>query len=73
MLGLIPFTGEVYIEDDVLHFDVIAGITADALHRMRGLRDPVAEAWRKSRRRRKLGGAPRAGGQVLSGDGLQPP
>lgn len=36
-----------YIEDDVLHFDVIAGITADGLHRMRGLRDPVAEAWRK--------------------------
>ena len=36
-----------YVEDDVLHFDVIAGITADALHRMRGLRDPVAEAWRK--------------------------
>jgi hypothetical protein len=38
-----------YIEDDVLHFDVIAGITADGLHRMRGLRDPVAEAWRKVR------------------------
>jgi hypothetical protein len=38
-----------YIEDDVLHFDVIAGITAHALHRMRGLRDPVAEAWRKVR------------------------
>ena len=38
-----------YVEDDVLHFDVIAGITADALHRMRGLRDPVAEAWRKVR------------------------
>lgn len=36
-----------YVEDDVLHFDVIAGITAHALHRMRGLRDPVAEAWRK--------------------------
>ena len=38
-----------YIEDDVLHFDVIAGITADRLHRMLGLRDPVAEAWRKVR------------------------
>jgi hypothetical protein len=38
-----------YVEDDVLHFDVIAGITADGLHRMRGLRDPVAEAWRKLR------------------------
>ena len=36
-----------YIECDVLHFDVIAGITADGLHRMLGLRDPVAEAWRK--------------------------
>ena len=33
-----------YVEKDVLHFDVIAGITADGLHRMR---DPVAVAWRK--------------------------
>ena len=64
-----------YVEDDVLHFDVIAGITAEALHRMRGLRDPVAEAWRKvqSRRRRKLGGAPRHGGQVLARNSLQSP
>jgi len=36
-----------YIEDDVLHFDVIAGITADGLHRMLGVRDPVAVAWRR--------------------------
>ena len=36
-----------YVEKDVLHFDVIAGISANGLHRMRGLRDPVAEAWRK--------------------------
>ena len=45
---LVPF-----IEDDVMHFDVIAGITAEALHQMRGLRDPVAEAWRKVRSRRR--------------------
>jgi hypothetical protein len=38
-----------YVEKDVLHFDVIAGISANGLHRMRGLRDPVAEAWRKVR------------------------
>jgi hypothetical protein len=38
-----------YIEDDVLHFDVIAGITAEGLHRMRGLRDQVAQAWLKVR------------------------
>ncbi len=38
-----------YIEQDVLHFDIIAGITADGLHWMRGMPDAVAEAWRKDK------------------------
>jgi hypothetical protein len=41
---LIPF-----IEDEVLHFDVIANITGEGFHRMIGVPDRVAEAWRKSR------------------------
>ncbi len=43
-LWLIPF-----IEHDVLHFDVIAGITAQGFHRLCGLSDPVAMAWRSDK------------------------
>jgi hypothetical protein len=38
-----------YIETDVLHFDVIAGITAQGFHRLCGLTDPVAVAWRSDK------------------------
>ncbi len=38
-----------YIETDVLHFDVIAGITAQGFHRLCGLSDPVAMAWRSDK------------------------
>ena len=38
-----------YIETDVLHFDVIAGITAQGFHRLCGLSDPVAVAWRSDK------------------------
>jgi hypothetical protein len=41
---LVPFA-----EKDILHFDVIARITADGLHRMLELRDPVAQAWRRDK------------------------
>jgi hypothetical protein len=37
---LVPF-----IEDDILHFDVIAGINSKGFHWLRKLRDPVAKAW----------------------------
>jgi hypothetical protein len=38
-----------YIETDVLRFDVIAGITAQGFHRLCGLSDPVAVAWRSDK------------------------
>ena len=38
-----------YIETDVLRFDVIAGITAQGLHRLCALSDPVAVAWRSDK------------------------
>jgi hypothetical protein len=38
-----------YIETNVLHFDVIAGITAQGFHELCGLSDPVAVAWRSDK------------------------
>lgn len=35
----------LYIETNVLHFDVIAGITAPGFHQLCSLSDPVAVAW----------------------------
>jgi hypothetical protein len=38
-----------YIETDVLRFNLIAGITAEGFHRLCGMSDPVAVAWRSDK------------------------
>jgi hypothetical protein len=48
-----------YIETDILHFDVIAGITAEGFHRALALRDPVALAWRSFKIASSVGWADR--------------